>query len=194
MDKTWPDVFGKMSRLDKGLAIVVVLGLTVAGVSLGRSLRDDRVQIEYLESETQEAIYIDIEGAVMTPGVYTLAIGARLKDLLVASGGYSERADREYSQKNLNLAEPLKDGQKVYIPELPNTPSVPGYAEAKSGQKMVNVNTATATELDTLWGVGPSKAEKVIQNRPYGTLDELVAKGGLTRQILEKNQGVIGLY
>lgn len=185
-----------MDYLDKGLVAALVMGVLIAVVSLGRGIGAERgTQIEYLDSQMVAGeIYVDIEGAVMAPGVYTLPVGARLKDLLVAAGGYSEKADRDYAEKNLNLAQPLKDGQKVYLPETNNTPSAPGYTEAKYGSKVVNVNTATAAELDTLWGVGPARAAAVIQNRPYSTLDELVTKGGLTKQILEKNQGVVELY
>ena len=59
---------------------------------------------------------------------------------------------------------------------------------------MVNVNTATMVELDTLWGVGPARAETIVKNRPYGSLEELVSKGGMTKQIFEKNIDMIGLF
>lgn len=196
--------FGKLSGLDKVLMLLFLIGAVVACISLFRGILVSRqVQVEYLEAsgnsdslgeEALDKILVDIEGAVVSPGVYDLPINARIKDLLVRAGGYSETADRSYCEKNLNLAQVLKDGQKIYIPEVTDTPSMPGYDEAKSTPNKVNVNTATMTELDTLWGVGPARAESIVKNRPYGSMDELVSKGGMTKQVLDKNVDVILLY
>lgn len=191
----------KTDRLDKGLLIFFLLGAILVINSLFRGiLVDPQVQIEYLESDKttdldrSSGVLVDIEGAVISPGVYQLPAESRIKDLLVLAGGFSERADRIYCEKNLNLAQILKDGQKIYIPELSDTPGSPGYVEAKSGVKMINVNTATLVELDTLWGVGPVRAETIVKNRPYATMEELISKGGMTKQIFEKNQDLISLY
>ena len=190
-----------MSKLDKVLIGFLLLGIVVALISFFRGiLIDRRVQVEYLNGggESRAAsgsgIYVDIEGAIMSPGVYWLAENARIKDLLVLAGGFSARADRDYSEKNLNLAQILKDGQKIYIPETSSTPGIPGYPEAEDGLKRVNVNTASLSELDTLWGVGPARAATIVKNRPYGSLEELVSKGGMTKAIWEKNQERIGLF
>jgi len=160
--------------------------------------------VEYIDSSNStikgsdglivRKIVVDVEGAVMSPGVYELPVGSRVKDILVTAGGYSEKADREYCEKNLNLAQELKDGQKIYIPFITNTPSSAGYAEAKIESDMVNLNTASLKELDTLWGVGPARAETIVKNRPYGSLDEVVSKGGMTKQIFDKNTGKLVVY
>jgi len=149
-----------VSRLDKMLLGLILLGVAISLVSFFRgALTDRQVRVEYLSGvgESRAAsgsgVYVDIEGAVMSPGVYWLAENARIKDLLVLAGGFSAKADRDYSQKNLNLAQILKDGQKIYIPESNSTLGIPGYAEAISGLDRVNVNTASLSELDTLWGV-----------------------------------------
>lgn len=190
-----------MSRLDKALIGLFLLGIVVALVSFLRGiLMDRRVQVEYLsgagESKvaSSSGVYVDIEGAIMSPGVYWLASGARIKDLLVLAGGFSAKADRDYSEKNLNLAQILKDGQKIYLPEVSNTPVKAGYTEAEDGLKRVNVNTASLSELDTLWGVGPARAATIVKNRPYGSFEELVSKGGMTKAIWEKNQERIELF
>lgn len=193
-----------MSNLDRFLLAITAIGLVIGGGSLLRSiLRGGQDQVEYISGKANDAsesgvrgndILVDVEGAVILPGVYELPINSRIKDILVKAGGYSANADRDYCEKNLNLAQVLKDGQKIYIPEKSNTPAVPGYAEAKSGTNLININSATASELDTLWGVGPARAETIIKNRPYGSLEEIVSKGGMTQSILDKNKDKISLF
>lgn len=198
---TLKSFFKKIDGLDRTLGIVFLFGAIVAFVSLFRGILVDRqVQIEYLNesvnetSDPQNKILVDVEGAVMFPGVYSLSENSRIKDLLVLAGGYSEKADRTYCEKNLNLAQPLKDGQKIYVPEVSNTPGIPGYVEAKNTLNSVNVNSASSSELDTLWGVGAARAETIVKNRPYSSFEELVSKGGMTKQIAEKNKDKIVFY
>ncbi len=171
-----------------------MVGVTLVVVSLFRGvLSPSQVQVEYLDggdiqAGTVDKIFVDIEGAVMSPGVYEMTSVSRIKDLVVAAGGFSKLADREYCEKNLNMAMLLKDSQKIYIPEMGDTPGVPGYAEAKSVGGVVNVNTSTVDVLDTLQGVGEVRAETIVKNRPYLNLEELVEKGGMTKAIFEKNK------
>jgi competence protein ComEA len=195
---TLQEILKKLTAVDRILVVGLIIGLIVSFVSLFRGIMLDRqVQVEYINSDVSQEnsrIIVDIQGAVITPGVYELKMGSRIKDLLAKAGGLSEKADRVYCEKNINLAEVLKDGQKYYIPYLTNTPTDPGYDEAKMTIKQVNINTATLAELDTLWGVGPARAETIVKNRPYGTLDDLVKKGSISKQILEKNKDLLTVY
>ncbi|EKD53344.1 MAG: ComE operon protein 1 [uncultured bacterium] len=199
------NIFEKLTLPDRLLIGFLAVGLLISGISLFRGiLGGSRATVEYIDSSNQttnvgdglkvKKVVIDVEGAVMSPGVYELPAGSRIKDLLVTAGGYSEKADRGYCEKNLNLAQELKDGQKIYIPFITNTPTSAGYAEAKTESDMVNLNTASLKELDTLWGVGPARAETIVKNRPYGSLDEVVSKGGMTKQIFDKNAGQLVVY
>ena len=139
-------------------------------------------------------IFVDVSGAVESPGVFELDSGSRIKDALVLAGGLSPDADRDWVAKLMNLAEVLKDGQKVYIPLSGNTTSGQGYSEPVSGGFRVNVNTATIAELDTLWGIGESRASDIVKNRPYSNLDEMIEKKVVTKQILEKNKELMTVY
>lgn len=197
--------FQKIDGLDRGLITIFVLGLIVAGVALLRGILIDRqVQVEYItsaDSEVSQKIVIDVGGAVMSSGVYDLPLGSRVKDALVAAGGLSEKADREYCEKNINLAEIVKDGEKIYIPYLGVSNTGSGYlgegSEASTiggVSTKVNVNTASVQELNTLVGVGPVRSESIVKKRPYKNLDELVTKGALTKSILEKNREVLAVY
>ncbi len=199
MFSSYKGVFEKMGLIDKWLGFFVVVGCVVVVVSLFRGIlwsRDLKVLQTNVANTGEEArkIFVDIEGAVVNPGVYEMSVGARIKDVLVVSGGFTEKADRVYIQKTVNLAEQLKDGQKIYFPFLTDTPEVLGYSEANDSLNIVNVNTASRQELDTLWGIGEARADSIVKNRPYSSLEEMVTKKVITLQILEKNKGVISVY
>lgn len=198
IDKFW-EIYRKTGIFEKSLVVFVILGVLVVAVGLFRGILGSRqVQIEYLKADStskiEEKIVVDIEGAVNRPGVYELPKNSRLKDLLVLAGGYSEKTDRVYCEKTLNLASLLKDGQKVYVPFLSDTPKVLGYTEPKSSTGVININTASEKELDTLWGIGDARIANIVKNRPYESIDELVSKKILTKQILEKNKDMIVVY
>lgn len=161
---------------------------------------DRKIQVEYLNnghsiiSEAGSNIFIDIEGAIISPGVYELSEGSRLKDAIISAGGLANDADREFCEKNLNMAELIKDGQKIYIPLIENTDAQQGYFEAISSSKMININKATIVELDTLWGIGSARAESIVKNRPYQSLEELITKNVLTKSIFDRNKDLLTVY
>ncbi len=190
----------KLNSLDRFLIILIVISLIVCGVSLFRGIVIDRqVQVEYLNNSvagdsTSIKVFIDVEGAVMVPGVYELSEGARIKDAIIAAGGLAENADRSFCEKNINMAEEIKDGQKIYIPSRDDTNTEKGYSEANVQDKKISINTASITELDTLWGIGPAKAESIVKNRPYQNLEELVTKGVISKSVLERNIDLLTVY
>lgn len=191
----------KSNGLDRFLISFILIGTVVAVISLFRGIvMDRRVQVEYLSggrngnNEAVSIIFVDIEGAVISPGVYELPENSRVKDVLVLAGGLSEGADREYCEKNLNMAEILNDGEKIYVPFFENTNAQQGYGEASLSSKKVNVNTASVAELDTLRGIGSARAESIVKNRPYKSIEELETKGALTSSLIEKNRDLLSVY
>jgi competence protein ComEA len=118
---------------------------------------------------------------VQKPGVYELKSGSRINDLLILAGGLSAEASREWVSQNMNLAQKLTDGAKVYIPVKPETRNSQ-LANRQTANAKININTASASQLDTLWGIGPATAQKVISGRPYQAIEEL-----LTRKIVKSN-------
>lgn len=150
---------------------------------------------ESAKTITKEVL-VDVEGAVVSPGVYRIASSSRVKDALISAGGLSKNADREWVAKNLNLAAKIIDTGKLYIPFLgENTRSSGGYSGSVSlGAILVNVNTASQGELDTLPGVGLVTAGKIIEGRPYQTVDELVSKKIIPSRVFEKIKEKISVY
>jgi competence protein ComEA len=108
---------------------------------------------------------VHVVGAVHDPGVYRLTDGARVKDAIGRAGGATGRADLQA----INLAAKVADGQQVVVPRRGTAPAAAAVASAGPGagasSAPVNLNSATAEQLDTLDGVGPSTAQKILDFR-----------------------------
>ena len=134
-----------------------------------------------------ERIVVDVVGAVVRPGVHELPAPSRVADAVDAAGGFTADADRI----RLNLAEPLIDGSRVWVPAVGESsgpelvPIITGSGGGTAagggsggGSQSVDINTADAAALETLPGVGPSLAEAIVEHRrragPFASVDELV--------------------
>lgn len=108
-------------------------------------------------------ISVHAAGAVARPGVYALPIGARVGDLLDAAGGPASEADID----QVNLAARLSDGERIYVPRKGETPPTAATGGAATGPPPgpLDLNTATAEQLDALPGVGPSTAAAIVEHR-----------------------------
>lgn len=153
-----------------------------------------RQSIEYIAAEESGGrnsgpaeIWVDISGAVASPGVYRLPGGARIKDALVAAGGLTDKADRDFVSRAINLAARVADGDKIYIPAA-------GGEAAGAATGRVNLNKATAGELESLSGIGSARAGAIIENRPYASVDDLVTKKILSAGVLDKIRDKIAVY
>lgn len=134
-------------------------------------------------------IIVDVEGAVIKPGVYHLSSDARLQDALIASGGVSGDADTSFIEKKINLAAKLIDGGKLYIPKTGeqisngqiDTQAVSGQTSLSTTDQSasININDASSVQLDALPGIGQVTTQKIINGRPYTDTQEL-----LTRKIV----------
>jgi len=148
-------------------------------------------------SKPQNSIQVDIEGAVVAPGVYKLATNSIIQDVLVSSRGLSADADRAWVAKNLNLAAKLYDGAKVYIPKAGETaiPAANSDSQVSIGsQSFININTASSASLDSLPGVGPATVTKIINGRPYSNTNELLDKKVVSGKIFDEIKDKITVY
>lgn len=123
---------------------------------------------------------VDVTGAVAHPGVYRLAAGSRIVDALLAAGGMTGDADLDA----LNKASPIHDGQRIYVPRPGET--VPAGSGGGDGQLKIDVNHATAAELESLPGIGPTTAARIVRSRgghPFTRIEELQTRGLVTARV-----------
>ncbi len=157
-----------------------------------------------IDIQSNNKVTIDVGGEVINPGVYSLDKEARVNEALAAAGGLSAEADRDWVEKNLNKAEKLVDGQKIYIPNVGEVlgdrvvgRDVLQNVSTNSDNKIVRLNTATAEQLDTLSGIGPSIAQKIIdyrtKNGGFKNIEELKLVSGIGDKLFEKIKDNVGL-
>jgi competence protein ComEA len=146
-------------------------------------------------------IVVDVQGAVVEPGVRQLPAGSRIADAIAAAGGYGSDADLAGAAATINLAQALGDGEQIRVPRIgdaqvaggsPQTSGAPAPGGGGAGA-MVNLNTATPEELEALPGIGPVTVQKIVaarQEQPFASLDDAVQRGVINRGQLEDIQGV----
>jgi competence protein ComEA len=149
---------------------------------------------------SQPSVVVQVAGAVLRPGVYTLPAGSRVGDAIKLAGGYSADVDPRLAETALNLAAKLTDSQLIVVPRRGDPGSVPGgpggggVAAGSEAPGLVNLNTATAAQLDTLPGIGPATAAKIIAAReesPFASVDDLVKRKIVTASVLAKFRGLV---
>ncbi|MDT0248561.1 ComEA family DNA-binding protein [Actinomyces oris] len=152
-------------------------------------------------STTSGSVVVHVTGAVSRPGVVTLPPGSRVTDAINAVGGASAEADTQ----QLNLARVLTDGEQIWVPRigevLPDPAPQPGGAATPSARTAprksgdggasgtVNINTASASELEKLPGIGPALAQRIVEYRdshgPFASVDSLTDVPGIGKAKLE---------
>lgn len=141
--------------------------------------------------QSPKVIVVDVKGAVLRPNVYSLQEGQRLIDAITAAGGYTADAD----SRLLNHAQRLTDEAVIYVPligeEIPVFESVisENGNPNEPASVLVNINTADETELMTLTGIGPAKAEAIVKYRTeqgvFQSVEDLMKVSGIGQKTFE---------
>ena len=202
MDGGFREWFAGLTRREMVLVAVIAVGaLAGAGLWYVRSL-PQAVQVTAepaavaAPSPTPGSVFVHVAGWVRRPGVYELQEGARVIDALELAGGPKRGAELSA----LNLAAVLTDGQQVIVPRTAETgagggagtvPAAPGTAPGG----LINVNTATATDLEELPGIGPVLAEAIVafreENGPFTSVDQLEDVSGIGPVTLEEIRDLV---
>jgi competence protein ComEA len=177
----------QMPQITRGRALAYVAALLVALAVAGRlALHHDntgasRPAVVAMRAEPAPVrkLLVHVVGAVRQPGLYRLDDGSRVDDAIRAAGGPRPKAALEL----VNLAAPVADGQQVIVP-LRGRSAVGGAATAPGGPPQpVHLNSATLEELDTLPGIGPVTAQKILDYRTehgaFSSVDELDSVPGI---------------
>ncbi len=173
-------------RVPLALAIVGITFIT-AGIYF-TILRNNKEDIKVIQEQTASSsaqIIVHIAGAVVNPGIYTLNSQARFYELIEKAGGLANDANTDYVDKNINFAQVLKDSQKFYIPKI-GEDTVPIVAGQSTANSLININTASKGDLESLVDIGPVRADKIIEGRPYSKIEELVEKKIISGSVFEK--------
>lgn len=203
--------FLKEHALALTFGLIGLLCLGYGFISLSHPQQTQDTQFQQLQnpstslkaplSPVKKQITIDVEGAVEKPGVYKVSADARIQDALIAAGGLSQNADRHQVAQNLNLAAPLTDGSKLYIPAVGEQMTSPGDTSSNSSGTVqgassgpININQASEEELDSLPGIGPVTAQKIISNRPYQNVEDLVNKKAVGASEFSKIKDQVSVY
>lgn len=162
--------------------------LALAGVALaawflsGRGSRNDAIEVRYDAAEVK----VYVAGAVRQPGVYSLWDGARVVDAVAAAGGFADGAD----QLAVNLAQRVRDEDRVIVPRQGDPPPVSSSASPVAGSgELIDLNSAPADLLDTLPGIGPVYAQRIIDSRasqPFASPDDLLSRKLIPRSTFDK--------
>ena len=160
------------------LVLIPIIALGAATAAIVARGHDEPPTVEAAAeptaAPTPPLIVVDVVGAIAHPGVVRLPAGSRVLDALLAAGGMTGEADLFA----LNKAAPLRDGMRIYVPRPGE--AVPAGAVGSAAETKVNLNTATAGELDALPGVGPTTAAAIVRSRstkPFASADELQTRG-----------------
>lgn len=146
-------------------------------------------------------IVVDVTGAVVNPGVYRLAPGSRVGDAVNAAGGFSPRVDAERVAAELNLAATLADGAQLRVPSRDDEPAKGGTGGSDGGGgsggspgELIDLNAATQAELESLPGIGPVTAGRIMESRagtPFRTVDELRERGLVGEKTFEDLRALV---
>lgn len=180
------------------LAGILVIGLVLMLVGIWQfwpRANADYVVVTNQEQEAPDAnvqqaapsqaeVVVDVEGAVNAPGLYTLAADSRVGEAIEAAGGFAANAQ----QGATNLAQKLSDGEQIFVPTIEETQgatSVVSKATMPSSKQdgKININTASAEELQELSGVGPALSGRIIDYREskgrFSSIEDLKEVSGI---------------
>ena len=186
----------RLAALTLLVAVALVLGLRHLGAHArppALVVAPVRVKAPLRNAASVPLLVVDVEGAVRRPGLMRLRSGSRVADAVARAGGFGRKADRSA----VNLAAPVADGQQVLVPRAGAPPPGGGASAAGTGGAggPVSLSSATAEQLDTLPGIGPVTAQKIVsfreQHGAFHSVDDLDAIPGIGPARLAELQGLV---
>ena len=178
---TWWSQLHYSSLQKRGLAIIALLVLVITALFVMRGSSQEVIAAPApleIESSAMQTLMVDVAGAVINPGVYSLPLNARVFEAIKAAGGLKKGADTS----DINQARILRDGEQIYI--YPTTTSAGGISQPavrKNGPIMIN--RATVKDFESLHGIGPVLANRIVSyrkiNGPFAAVEDLLKVPGI---------------
>lgn len=190
-----------MNKMQKIFAVSSIVFL-ICGIYFVFFESNEKAPNTNIESSRISSIFVHISGAIKNSDLYQFDHMPRVKEVIEIAGGLTEDADEEYVQKNLNYAQILQDQTKIYIPKIGEYPinqneTSTNFKNNLRGdtlnKELVRMNSSSLKELDSLPGIGEITAKKIISNRPYSSIDELIYKKILKNSVYQKIKDNISL-
>ena len=180
---------GFSSDQKKGLIAVSLVAITFSVflflTTRGSAIAQESPKPVLSISPIQSTILIHVAGKVKTPGVYPLLQGSRVADAIKAAGGALKGVDTS----EINLARVLVDGEQIYVGYVSKL-SATNPKSTKKFTGIININRATKSEFDSLAGIGPVIAGRIVtyrnQNGPFMAIEDLLKVSGVGPKTLEK--------
>ncbi|MDQ1084107.1 MULTISPECIES: helix-hairpin-helix domain-containing protein [Microbacterium] len=183
-------------RARLGIGAVIVIVLLAFAVTVGIGMLRGATGAEVVEPVStassvppplaEAGLYVHVAGAVKEAGLYRLDAGDRVADAIAQAGGFADDADRD----GVNLARPVADGEQIVVPVVGAETSEPGGAgdDGSASGGLIDLNTATREQLDTLPRVGPAMADRIIEwretNGRFTSVDDLQSVPGIGEKML----------
>ena len=179
----WRDInFTKAQR--RALAVVGILAVGLSGFLILKPHKTEAITPVVTSIVAPPLLVIDVQGEVKTPGVYELPINSRVNDAIKAAGGAKPNADLSF----INQARLIKDGEQIYIDK--KSIGTSNFRRSTAASGIININRATAKELDKLPGIGPVIAGRIVEYRKvngfFQSIDDLKKVQGIGASTLEK--------
>jgi len=165
----------------RGLAIIALLVLVITALFVMRGSSQEVIAAPApleIESSALQTLMVDVAGAVINPGVYSLPLNARVFEAIKAAGGLKKGADTS----DINQARILRDGEQIYIyPTITSAGGISRPAVRKNGPIMIN--RATVKDFESLDGIGPVLANRIVSyrkiNGPFAAVEDLLKVPGI---------------
>ncbi len=180
---TWWNQLHYSSLQKRGLAVVAALVVLISALFVARGSSQEVVAAPIpleIESVVEETVMIDVAGAVVNPGVYSLPLNARVFEAIKAAGGLKKGADAS----DVNQARILKDGEQIYIyPTSQSFTSSSGTKKTVRKNGPIMINRASVKEFESLDGIGPVLANRIVAfrkiNGPFAAIEDLMKVPGI---------------
>lgn len=151
-------------------------------------------QLELLSSKDEIKSFAYIAGAIVSPGVYEIEDNTRIIDLIQKAGGYDKNADMTFVNSSLNLSKRVFNEDHLFIPYEGGS----GYGssenlEVSNNSEKISLNNSSKEELDTLPGIGEVTVQKIVENRPYSKIEDLLNVEGIGDKKLNEIKELISI-